>query len=130
MTANFVSPLVRLLLCDDSSGERQALARILRHAGYEVMEAGDGAAAIAHLERGDIDTMLLDLQMPNVDGFEVLRFLTEHQRGLPVILLSGMPLHKIQDRFGALPPDLPPLLIKPVDPDQVLRILELQRPAQ
>ena len=75
--------------------------------------------------------MLLDLHMPEVDGFEVLGYLQEHRRALPVILLSGMPLHKIQHRIHTLPtPELPPLLIKPIDPDQLLGVLELQLSGQ
>jgi DNA-binding response OmpR family regulator len=65
--------------------------------------------------------------MPDVDGFEVLGYLQQHRRALPVILLSGMPLNKIQHKIHTLPsPELPPLLIKPIDPDQLLSILDLQ----
>ena len=48
-----------------------------------------------------------------------------------MILLSGMPLDRIQHKIKALPtPELPPLLIKPIDPDQLLTILELQLTGQ
>jgi len=57
----------------------------------------------------------------------VLGYLQEHRRALPVILLSGMPLHQIQHKMHNLPTrELPPLLIKPIDPEQLLGILELQ----
>jgi CheY-like chemotaxis protein len=121
----------RILLCDDSPVERLALAHFLRNAGYAVDEAGDGDAAILQLKHRQIDAMLLDLHMPGVDGFEVLTYLQEHRRSLPVILLSGMPLHAIQHKMHGLPtPELPPLLIKPIDPDQLLGILELQLSGQ
>src|SRR3954471_24869128 len=117
----------RVLLCDDSSAERISLAHILRSAGYVVDEAGDGDAAIVQIKHRQVDAVLLDLHMPGVDGFDVLSYLQEHRRALPVILLSGMPLNKIQHRIHSLPtPELPPLLLKPVDPDQLLGVLEMQ----
>jgi DNA-binding response OmpR family regulator len=121
----------RLLLCDDSPVERLALAHFLRRSGYDVDEAGDGEAAILHIKHRPVDGVLLDLNMPDVDGFEVLTYLQEHRRALPVILLSGMPLHKIQHKIKGLPsPELPPLLLKPVDPDQLLTLLELHLSGQ
>jgi DNA-binding response OmpR family regulator len=123
--------MAHLLLCDDSPVERVALAQFLRGQGYDVDEAGDGDAALSHLKNRAVDLLLLDLQMPQLDGFAVLRYLQEHRRALPVILLSGMPLHKIQHKMHGLPtPELPPLLIKPIDPEQLLGIVELQLSGQ
>lgn len=124
-----VSP--HILLCDDSPVERLALAHFLRGQGYEVDEAADGDAAILHLKHRAVDLMLLDLQMPDKDGFAVLNYIREHRRALPVILLSGMPLHQIQHKMHALDePELPPLLLKPIDPDQLLGVVELQLSGQ
>ena len=121
----------RILLCDDSPVERLALAHFLRGSGFNVDEAGDGDAAILHMKHREVDLVLLDLHMPEVDGFGVLTYLQEHRRSLPVILLSGMPLHKIQHKLHDLPtPELPPLLIKPIDPDQLLGMIELQLSGQ
>jgi CheY-like chemotaxis protein len=131
MPMNSGERMAHLLLCDDSPVERVALAQFLRGQGYEVDEAGDGDAALSHLKNRAVDLLLLDLQMPQLDGFAVLRYLQEHRRALPVILLSGMPLHKIQHKMHALPtPELPPLLIKPIDPEQLLGIVELQLSGQ
>jgi len=121
----------RILLCDDSPVERLALAHYLRNQGYIVDEAGDGDAAILHIKHRQVDLVLLDLHMPDTDGFQVLSYLQEHRRALPVILLSGMPLHKIQHKMHGLPtPELPPLLIKPIDPEQLLGVVELQLSGQ
>jgi CheY-like chemotaxis protein len=117
----------RLLVCDDSTVERLALAHLLRREGFEVDEAGDGQSAIAQLKHREINAVLLDLNMPDVDGFGVLRYVQEHRRSLPVILLSGMPLESIQHKIHNLPDrSLPPLLLKPIDPEQLLSLLELQ----
>ena len=127
MQVDGAEPVARILLCDDSPVERLALAHFLRGQGYAVDEAGDGDAAILHVQHREVDLVLLDLHMPEVDGFAVLRYLQEHRRALPVVLLSGMPLNKIQHKMHELKePELPPLLIKPVDPEQLLEVMELQ----
>ena len=131
MESTFVDASPRILLCDDSPVERLALAHFLRGHGYTVDEAADGEAAILHLQNRTVDLMLLDLQMPEKDGFAVLRYVQRHRRALPVVLLSGMPLHQIQHKMHDLPePELPPLLLKPIDPDQLLGVVELQLSGQ
>jgi len=124
-TPNASSP--RLLLCDDSPVERLALAHYLRSHGYQVDEAGDGTSALAFLKNRPVDLLLLDLQMPEVNGFDVLNYIAEHRRALPVILLSGMPPDEIQSEISHLrTPELPPLFIKPVNPEQLVEMVELQ----
>jgi CheY-like chemotaxis protein len=121
----------RLLLCDDSPVERLALAHYLRGAGYNVDEAGDGESALQHLKHRKVDLVLLDLQMPDVDGFDVLNYIQEHRQALPVILLSGMPPDQIQHKMGNLrKAELPPLFIKPIDPAQLVDIVEMQLSGQ
>src|ERR1051326_467246 len=117
----------RLLLCDDSPVERLALAHYLRGEGYSVDEAGDGEAALEYLKSRRVDLLLLDLEMPEVNGFDVLNYIHEHRRALPVILLSGMAPDEIQQKMGHLKsPELPPLFIKPVDPEQLVELVEMQ----
>jgi DNA-binding response OmpR family regulator len=65
--------------------------------------------------------------MPDVDGFDVLNYVREHRKALPVILLSGLSPDEIQQKMSHLhQPVLPPLFIKPVDPGQLVEIVELQ----
>ncbi len=117
----------RLLLADDSLLERHPLAQLLRQSGYDVDEAEDGKAVMMMLERRPVDLLLLDLQMPMADGFDVLNFIQKHRPGLPVILLSGLALDQIQNSIHRLPTqELPPLLLKPIDPNQLLDIIELR----
>jgi two-component system sensor histidine kinase ChiS len=116
----------RLLVADDSPLQRHALCEFLRGSGYEVAEASDGHAVLRHLKECEIDLLLLDLNMPHGDGFEVLSYLQEHRQSLPVILLSGMPLDQIQHKMHRLrKQELPALLLKPVDPQQLLQMVEL-----
>jgi CheY-like chemotaxis protein len=125
------SKQVRILLVDDSPVERMALGHFLRRAGYMVDEAEDGKSALAHLQNREADLLLLDLQMPEMSGFEVLSYLQKHRRGLPVILLSGMPVDQIQLNMHGLPSqELPTLFLKPVDLDQLMLMIELQLSGQ
>ena len=94
-------------------------------------EAGDGHQVLQHLKDCAVDLLLLDLHMPGGDGFEVLKYLQEHRRALPVILLSGMPVDDIQQEMHRLrKQELPPLLLKPIDPEQLLQIVEMQLSGQ
>jgi CheY-like chemotaxis protein len=125
--AGVFSSMTRILICEDSPMERMGLSYLLKRSGYQVQEAGDGESALVALKHGAVDLLLLDLNMPDLDGFDVLSYLQKHRPGLPVILLSGMPLDQIQHKMSHLPtPELPPLLLKPVDPEQLLQLVELQ----
>jgi CheY-like chemotaxis protein len=118
----------RLLVCDDALIERLALAHFLRSNEFSVDESADGESAIQLLQLRPVDLLILDLQMPgHKDGFDVLTYIQKNRPGLPVILLSGMPIEEIQHKIHLLPSrELPPLLIKPVDPVQLLELIDLE----
>jgi CheY-like chemotaxis protein len=126
-TFESADPGWRILLCDDSKTERTSLAQILRREGYDVDEAADGAAALLLLKGRAYDLMLLDLQMPGVDGFDVLAFVQRQKGDLPVVVLSGLPPEEIGDGLQRLPDhELPPLLLKPIDVRQLFQVIELK----
>jgi EAL domain-containing protein (putative c-di-GMP-specific phosphodiesterase class I) len=81
----------RVLLVDDEDSVRRASARVLGAEGFEVVQAEDGRAALAHLERGDFDVVVSDVMMPHMSGLELLRAIRQRDLELPVILLTGMP---------------------------------------
>ena len=116
----------RLLVCDDSPEERGTLSEILRRQGYEVDEAADGASALRMLNGRSYGLLVLDLQMPEVDGFEVLAYAQKHLPKLGVVLLSGLPVEEIGDGIGRLPrQELPPLLLKPLVIGQLFQVIEM-----
>lgn len=116
----------RVLVADDNETVRETLGQLLLRTGYEVETAADGQATVEVLKETPIDALLLDLQMPGHDGFEALEYVQEHRRGLPVLLLSGLPADEIQDRMHKLSSgELPPLFLKPCDYDQLLAVLDL-----
>ncbi|HKO58958.1 MAG TPA: response regulator [Thermoanaerobaculia bacterium] len=81
----------RILIVDDDPGVRALLVALLRHRGYGYDLAADGEEAVCHLRRASYDAVLLDLMLPKVNGFEVLRFIrAERQHMLPrVIVLTA-----------------------------------------
>ena len=80
-----------VLIADDEERILRALRDLLTAGGFHVLTAGDGRAALALWERyrDQIDLALLDVMMPELDGFAVLRELRAQGSGLPVILLTA-----------------------------------------
>ena len=80
--------MTRVLVVEDEESYREALSYMLSKEGFEVIEAGDGAAGIAEFDRRGADIVLLDLMMPGLSGTEVCRQL--RLRGpVPVIMLTA-----------------------------------------
>jgi CheY-like chemotaxis protein len=80
-----------ILVAEDDADLRGVLAAALTRNGHRVIQARDGAEALAAIERDRIDLLVLDLVMPNIDGFGVLARLKELQHGdsIPVIVVTG-----------------------------------------
>jgi CheY-like chemotaxis protein len=81
--------MARILIVDDNPYVQQTLAQLLAMLGHEVVRAGDGRQALAHLRRERCDAVLTDVLMPEIDGLEVLRCVARDHPGLPVIAMSG-----------------------------------------
>lgn len=79
----------RILVVDDEDALRTVLSSELEGEGYKVAAAADGAEAISILKNQIFDLILLDIKMPNVDGFEVLKFVKETNPETKVIMLTG-----------------------------------------
>ncbi|MEO8197424.1 MAG: hybrid sensor histidine kinase/response regulator [Thermoanaerobaculia bacterium] len=81
----------RLLVVDDVPDHLKFLVRALEESGYEVQTASSGAEALASADRDPPDLVLLDVDMPGIDGFETCRRLKAQERhaATPVIFLSG-----------------------------------------
>lgn len=69
----------RALVVDDDAGIRILVARVLTRQGFIVDSARDGAEAIELMLQHDYAVITLDLMMPRIDGFAVIKYLTEHQ---------------------------------------------------
>jgi len=81
----------KLLIVDDDNMFLDMVKGILTHEGYEVVVASDGEEALAKLKETNPDVILLDLVLPKMDGFEVLKEIRQKYKDKwrPVIILSG-----------------------------------------
>ena len=79
----------RILVADDDESIRNLLQRTLEGAGYQVITASNGQEALDKISQFDVSLVLLDIMMPELDGFEVLERMPKHLN-IPVIMLSGM----------------------------------------
>ncbi len=79
----------RILVVDDEEALRVVLSAELEGEGYQVTSAADGQEAINILTSNEFDLILLDIKMPNVDGFEVLKFVKDHWPKTKVVMLTG-----------------------------------------
>jgi adenylate cyclase len=104
-----------ILVVDDDEQNRQRLVRALRAQGHVAHEARDGQEAIERLQQGVFDLVLLDISMPRMDGYEVLRWIrSDRRRGrLPVLMVSGLDEHTHTSR--CIEAGAEDFLPKPVD---------------
>lgn len=109
----------RCLLVDDDGDSREAYAEYLRGFGYEVTALGDSRGAMADIAVHRPAVVLLDLQMPFVDGFELLgRIKALPGPAIPVIVISACVFPQDRERAQAARCDA--FLAKPATPDEVL----------
>lgn len=118
----------RVLIVDDIPTNVRLLEARLTAEYYDVLTASSGPAALALCERGDIDLVLLDVMMPDMDGFEVCRRLKADPRTAFVPVLMVTALDQPSDRVRGLEFGADDFLTKPVDDVQLMsRVKSLVR---
>jgi DNA-binding NtrC family response regulator len=111
-----------ILIADDEKAIRRTLELHLCEEGYEVLTAVDGPDAVAKAVEKEVDLVLLDLRLPGMDGFEVLRSIKERRPALPVVMITAyddMSTAIEAIRLGAIDH-----LGKPVDLDHLDGVIE------
>jgi CheY-like chemotaxis protein len=81
--------MASILMVDDSEEVRRAMRRVLERLGHDVTTAGDGKEALAALAGGSCDLVVTDLNMPGMDGIELILAVKERWPEVPVIAVSG-----------------------------------------
>ncbi|MBN2560655.1 MAG: response regulator [Phycisphaerae bacterium] len=80
---------MKILLVDDSRTIRNIQKNTLKTLGHEdVVEAGDGLEALAHLAKESVDLMLVDWNMPNMDGITLIKRVREKDQQTPIIMVT------------------------------------------
>jgi two-component system chemotaxis response regulator CheY len=113
-----------IMTVDDSRSVRQMVGFTLQQAGYQVVEAEDGADALRKLNGGKVNMVITDLNMPNMDGIELTRALradADH-KFVPIILLTteSQETKKQQGKAAGATG----WIVKPFKPEQLLAVVK------
>ena len=108
-----------ILVVDDSSTIRKFVAVSLSLQGFEVVTACDGMDALEKLPLNKVDLIITDLNMPNMDGFELIKTLRENPQyqEIPVIILTSLPEERNADFGVGL--GATSFLMKPFRPEKI-----------
>jgi adenylate cyclase len=106
----------RILVVDDNAGNRDMLSRRLEREGYSVDTAEDGRQALLKLEAGSFDLVLLDIVMPELDGFAVLQSIRSNQRWKEIAVIMISALDEIKSVVRCIEMGAEDYLPKPFDP--------------
>jgi len=114
-----------ILIVDDSETVRQVLQLALGNAGYQVVEAEDGFDALTKLSGAQVDMLITDLNMPNMDGLELIKKVREEgkHRFTPIVMLtteSSEEKKKAGREAGASG-----WIVKPFKPEQLLKVVKM-----
>lgn len=109
---------MRLLLAEDEKDLSKALVAILKHNNYSVDAVYDGEEALAYLEGGNYDGVILDIMMPKMDGITVLKKIRQQGNPIPVLMLTAK--SEIDDRVLGLDSGADDYLSKPFDTKELL----------
>lgn len=117
-----MSTQAQILVVDDEAVTRTGLEQILTYAGYAVTTASSGAEALEVLRGRRFEMLITDLQMPGMDGFELLQALKQQGAQFPVLVLTGH--GTMETVVQALRYGVNDFLSKPYHPEELLSIVE------
>lgn len=125
---NNPAPLKKVLIAEDNPDLRFIFARTFDHQHFSVRIAVDGVDALESLQTELPDVVILDINMPRVSGFEVLRYLREHQqtKDIKVVVVTGntMAMQAPEVEYADL------LLIKPVNIADLITLAQRLSPTE
>lgn len=116
----------KIMIVDDDSNIRELVIALLQNNGFEVCEAADGHEALQNIDIDNPDLAIIDIMMPNMDGFELCRHLRSYYENMPILMLTakGELANKVKG-FGLGADDY---LTKPFEGDElVVRVQALLR---
>ena len=121
--------MFRILIAEDDPNTRKLMCAVLQKNGFETLQAEDGAAALEIMDREHIDLAVIDVMMPNVDGYELTKQLRQAWETLPVLMITAK--HELRDKHEGFLAGTDDYMTKPADEQEmVLRIKALLRRAQ
>jgi two-component system CheB/CheR fusion protein len=113
----------RVLVVEDNADSREALCALLDNAGYDCRSAGSGTAALDLVSTFAPEVVILDLGLPEVDGFEIARRIRADARHAAAHLVALTGYGQATDRAASLAAGFDEHVVKPVQPDRLLDLL-------
>lgn len=121
--------MFRILVADDDKNTRRLLRAVLEEENYTVFTAENGEEALRILDGEHIDLVVVDIMMPQMDGYEFTSFLRENDNNLPILMISAKQLPA--DRRRGFIVGIDDYMTKPIDEvEMLLRIRALLRRAR
>lgn len=121
--------MFHILVVDDDKHSRQLFKAILENENYTVSTAEDGEKALEMMDSTHVDLVVLDVMMPNMDGYEFTRVLRETENNLPILMVSAKQLPEDKKKGFLVGTD--DYMTKPIDEEEMLlRIKALLRRAR
>lgn len=121
--------MISILVAEDDKHTRKLLETILKRQGYSVFTAEDGIQGMEVLDNHHIDLIILDVMMPNMDGFEFAKELREGQCMIPILMVTAKQLQ--EDKIKGFIAGADDYMTKPIDTEEMLlRIKALLRRSQ
>ena len=118
--------MFKILLAEDDTNTRKLMAAMLRMNGYEVITASDGKEALELFDQHHIDLLVVDVMMPNMNGFTLTQALRDSDYNLPILMVTAKQMPEDKRRGFIVGTD--DYMTKPVDKDEMLlRIKALLR---
>ena len=114
----------RILHVEDNSDNRRLVRRVLEAEGFEVLEAQNGIQALQTLFAQSIDLALMDINMPDIDGYTLASLIRSTPRfaGMPILAMTANVMHG--DRERSLAAGCDGYIQKPIDIDTLSQLLE------
>ncbi|WP_028671419.1 sigma-54-dependent transcriptional regulator [Saccharospirillum impatiens] len=113
---------MRVLIVEDDASLREAVSDTLKLSDYEVIEADCGEAAIVRLNEAQVDFIVSDVNMPGMDGHELLAYVRQNQPQIPFLLVTAYAT--VEKAVSALHAGAVDYLVKPFQPEQLIELLE------
>lgn len=121
--------MVKILVVEDDVNIRKLMCAVLKQNGFETLQAADGLEALEVMDKYHVDLVILDLMMPNMDGYELTRQLRMTWATLPILMVTAK--QEQSDKRKGFIVGTDDYMTKPVDEQEmVLRIKALLRRAQ
>lgn len=121
--------MVRILVVEDDINTRKLICAILRRSGFEPLQAEDGIQALEIMDKEHVDLVVLDLMMPNMDGYELTRELRSVWKHLPILMLTAK--QEPRDKHEGFLAGTDDYMTKPMDEQELIfRIKALLRRSQ